>query len=193
MTPGPGSQPKARRSQSAVRDAVHPSWRRVADAVGHCVLVFAFVPALAPLPGWLVFEATNPLNVQDPIVLSFVLVRGINLLLNAFFAGIVPGVLAGTIEGALLCGWPSTRAPASTRRQRCMVGAVSGALAAGLMVLAVMAGEAFVRRPRTWAGGAIAFEVISGVVCGMLAAPTAIRLLARDERYPDGTSVSASQ
>ena len=72
-------------------------WRAIADAVGHCVLVFAFVPALFSVPGWIWFEATNPLNRQDPIVFAFVLVRGGIGVLEAFSTVVLPGVLAGAI------------------------------------------------------------------------------------------------
>jgi hypothetical protein len=156
------------------------------------VLVFAFAPALASLPGWLLAEATSPLNMQDPVVSSFVLVRGVLGLLNAFYAGLVPGVLAGAIEGALVCAWVLSGGAISTRRQRALMGAITGALAASLMVLLVMGVELLGGRPRAWAADAVAFEAVSGILCGLIAAPTAVRFL-REARYPGGTSVSASQ
>ena len=86
-----------------------PSWLGIADAVGHCVLVFAFLPALASLPAWLYFEAGNPLNREDAVALTFVPVRGAILLLHAFRAGVVPGVLAGLVDGVLVCAWVGRR------------------------------------------------------------------------------------
>lgn len=37
---------------------VRPSAWAIADPVGHCMLVFAFVPVLAAVPGWLLREAS---------------------------------------------------------------------------------------------------------------------------------------
>ena len=88
----------------------------IADVVGHCVVVFAFVPTLAVLPGWLHAEATNALNWHDPIVLAFLPVRGMVALWSAFGAGLVPGIIGGLIAFA-----PSTNQqtassdPAATR------------------------------------------------------------------------------
>jgi hypothetical protein len=167
------------------------SWGAVADAVGHCVLVFAFVPPLAALPRWLSFEINNSLNVQDPIVLAFLPVRGMLLLVNAFRAGLVPGVMAGAIEGGLLWAWLA-RGAASTRAQRIVVGAVTGALAACAVVLVSVVVAAANTGPRT-GRDAIAFEIASGVLCGMIAAPTALRFLApstNDEAVEHGVAAA---
>lgn len=152
------------------------AWGRVADAIGHCLLVFVFVPLVATLPGWLSFEATNALNLQDPIVLVFAPVRGIVRVLNALLAGLPSGLVGGIAAGALLT-LVTWRAPAGSSSHPVLAGAGCGA-AAGIVVIAWAlvpavggAGEIAARL------GAVAFELGSGVVCGMIAAPTAVRWL----------------
>lgn len=147
---------------------------RFADAIGYSVLVFAFLPTLAALPPWLRFEATNPLNLADPVVLAFLPVRGVVLLLHAFQAGAIPGVLAGIIHGVLLCAFTRTSAAGSDvkRGMVAAIGAVAGALAALGVVLAT-AGRLGLA---SLAGGPVLFELASGIVCGAIAAPTAVRL-----------------
>jgi hypothetical protein len=144
--------------------------------MGNCVLVFAFAPTLASVPGWLYSEANNPLNVQDAVVLAFVPVRGIITLLNAFAQGLGQRVLVGAVAGVLLSVWLSTRGRASTLRRCLIQGALSGALAAGLVVLAPVSprvlGADLVPR-----GRAIASAIVSGILCGMIAAPAAGRRL----------------
>src|SRR5690606_22166745 len=81
LLPLPRASPRRRSrvgavSGSAAVAAKPGSVLRWADAVGHCVLVFAFLPTLAALPSWLAFEARNPLNASDPLVLVFLPVRG---------------------------------------------------------------------------------------------------------------------
>ena len=149
----------------------------IADAIGHCLLVFTFVPVLTVVPGWLLFESGNALNLREPVVLSFLLVRGVHTALDAFFAGIVPGVLSGIIDGLLVCAWLRSGDPAPTRRRLYAGGAVCGAIAAGLMIGVVAAQQFFAGEARTWGVGAVAFEIGSGLVCGALAIPRAARLL----------------
>lgn len=149
----------------------------VADAVGHCVLVFAFAPTLAALPAWLYFEAHNPLNLQEPVVLTFVPVRGAILLLDAFAAGVSEGVLAGAIHGILVSAWASWRGRVSTRRQRIGLGAIGGALAACLMIFAQVSVGVVDLGQLASHGGVVAFEIVSGMLCGLVATPTALRLL----------------
>jgi hypothetical protein len=152
---------------------------RILDVVGHCLLVFAFLPTVAALPRWLWLEATNPLNRTDPIVLAFVPVRGLILLLNAFAAGFVPGVAAGLFCGLLACGWLAWRgAPAWSRRHA--YGAAAGGAAAALMVLGTLALAVVEGRPRLPLGP-VAFELASGLVCGLVAAPGVLRLAGRAE------------
>jgi hypothetical protein len=157
------------------------SWAAYADAVGHCMVVFAFVPALAALPRWLSFEATNRLNLEDPLVLVFLPVRGVILLLNEFRDGAVPGVLAGVLDGLLLCAWVAWRPEALPLARRAVVGAISGLVAAGLMVAGTLAAA---DRSQPVPMVAILFEIASGAVCGTIAAPTAIRLLTASATAP---------
>lgn len=167
------------------------SWGAVADVVGHCVLVFAFVPPLAELPRWLAFEASNPLNGQDPIVLAFLPMRGLILLLGAFSAGLTQGMLGGVFAGLLLSVLLSRQGGTATLGRRLGLGALGGALAASLAVGTLLA-------PRladlAAHAGQVGFEIVLGMVCGVLAAPTASRLLS-DPRHAQGrgTMVSASQ
>lgn len=151
---------------------------RSADAIGHCVLVFAFLPTLAALPPWMWFEVQNPLNASDPVVLAFLPVRGAILLLHAFRAGVVPGVLAGLVTGVLVCAFVRATAPEATARRGTLtlLGALGGGLAA-LTVVAAMLGFRVVQGgTATLAIATAAFELASGLVCGLVAAPTAVRL-----------------
>ena len=161
----------------------------IADAVGHCVLIFAFVPVLAALPRWLSFEANNPFNLEDPIVLAFLPVRAAIVALNEFIVGFLPGILAGLINGGLVAAWVALRGRPATRGQEIGVGAACGVLGAGLMVIAGSAYEVSQGRPAPSRLDAVAFELASGTVCGMLAVSTAIRLLTAQRE----TSASASQ
>ena len=156
---------------------VRPSWRGVADAVGHCVLVFAFLPPLLSIPAWLAVEARNPLNLQDPVVLAFLPVRAMNVLLNEFRAGVVAGVLAGAFDGVVLALWRSAGRHPPTRLQCVVVGVTAGALAAVLMLVAVAAFETVRGDHVAWPLGTLAFELASGMACGAIAYPTAVRLL----------------
>ncbi len=152
-------------------EITRPSWAARADAVGHSVLVFAFLPALAPVPRWLAFEAGNALNRTDAVVLAFVPVRGAVLLLNAFWEGLLPGLLAGIVNGALFTAWTVYAAPRPAITTALGAGAVTGLLAALTAVTALTASL-------PWSSAA-AFELASGVVCGTVAALGMRRLLDR--------------
>ncbi|HLY37279.1 MAG TPA: hypothetical protein VKU61_04545 [Candidatus Binatia bacterium] len=154
------------RSATAVRGGA------IADVVGHCVVVFAFVPTLAVLPGWLHAEATNPLNWHEPIVLAFLPVRGMVALWSGFDAGLVPGILGGLIDGILLGTWLLRAQP----RRAFVAGGICGTLAGCGVVLASVALGTFQRGFSLPRAVPVAFELASGVVCGMLAVPTAVRL-----------------
>lgn len=160
---------------------------RSADAIGWCVLVFAFLPTLAALPAWLFFEARNPLNLSDPVVLVFLPVRGAILLLHAFREGVVPGVLAGLVDGLLVCAFVRRFGVPAAAGGRWTVGGVAGALAAVTVVAGIL-GSGLARGGGLEAALArVGFEVASGVICGTLAAARAMRLAAG----PDGTTVAA--
>lgn len=148
----------------------------VADAVGHSVLVFAFLPALAPVPRWLAFEVQNPLNRTDPVVLTFLPVRGAVLLLNVFWQGLEPGLVAGILNGVLLAALATRALRPATRTRALLLGAATGlAASAAMTALFVAVGltsATQLTRPTTL------FELATGLVCGALAAPTALRWLA---------------
>ena len=146
-----------------------------ADAIGHCLLVFTFAPPLAALPRWIAFEATNALNVQDSLVLVFLPVRGVILLLNEFRDGVVPGILAGGLDGLVLCAWATWRGAETALARRLAIGALVGLVAAGAMVAVTLV--VIHDRSQPWPVGAILFEIGSGVVCGAIAAPGAFRML----------------
>jgi hypothetical protein len=179
-----------RPSPSPTADRVPRSWGAVADAIGAGVLVFAFAPILASVPWWLSFEATNRLNARDPVVLAFVPVRGIVFLLDAFRDGAVQGVVAGAIFGVLCCVWTAWRSGLPPQRERIALGATTGALAAGVMLLLTVP-LGIVAPGRPPASGAIgevpafaglravrtvSFEVVAGMLCGMVAAPMVLGL-----------------
>ncbi len=145
------------------------------------MLVFAFLPTLAALPAWLTFELRNPLNLSDPVVLVFLPVRGAILLLHAFRAGVVPGVLAGVVDGLLVQAWARRRDEVAITGPRIGLAALGGALAAlsvvvGLGLFAARGGVP------SFALATVAFEIASGVVCGMVAAPGAVRLATRPDQ-----------
>lgn len=167
-------------------DDTRRTWGAVADVVGHCVLVFVFVPTLVELPRWLAFEAQNPLNRRDPVVLTFLPLRGLVLLLTAFSSGLAQGMLAGVLAGLLL----SRYGRGSTSLRRLAIGALGGALATCVVVGMMMA-----RGPREGAdiaarGGQVVFEIGLGMVCGMIAAAGAARLLEGDQRWRAMASAS---
>ena len=134
--------------------------------------MFAFVPTLAALPGWVHAEVTNSLNWHDPIVLAFLPVRGMVALWSAFDAGLVPGIIGGLIDGILLGAWLLRARP----RRTVVAGAICGALAGSGVVLASVALGTFQRGFSLPRAVPVAFELASGLVCGMLAVPTAVRL-----------------
>src|SRR5205823_617376 len=154
-----------------------PPSTAVADAVGRCVLVFVFVPTLVALPGWLRYEASNPLNFSDVMVTLFIPIRGLRALLNAFQAGMDAGLLSGLMDGLLVYAWFSSRGDVATRRQRMLVGASLGAAAGVVAVVVVLAIQAFRGGQPVIPLVPIAFEIGSGAVCGIIAIPAAARLL----------------
>ena len=159
----------------------------MADAVGRCVLVFVFVPTLVALPGWLRYEASNPLNFSDVMVTLFIPIRGLRALLNAFQAGMDAGLLSGLMDGLLVYAWFSSRGDVATRRQRMLVGASLGAAAGVVAVVVVLAIQAFRGGQLVIPLVPIAFEIGSGAVCGIIAIPAAVRLLVpRDARLRTG-------
>jgi hypothetical protein len=170
-------RPPARAPLPAQRP--RPSSGAVADAIGCCVLAFAFLPPLASLVSWLWFEAGNPLNLQNRFVLEFVPVRGAVELVSSFLAGVVPGVVGGAIDGALVVAWWTSRG-VPTRRHALALGAVTGALAATAMMLAVLGYQAATTSVPLPPIATLAAELGYGVVCGILSAPRAVRLLAGD-------------
>ena len=149
----------------------------VADAIGQCILVCAFLPSLVAVAQWLYLEATNPLNVSEPLVLSFVLVRGVTSVLEAFSAGLVAGVVNGLMIGIFVCTWLRARLGGFAPPQLYLVGAVAGGLAACVMIVLVVGVESAAGSERLWGAGAVAFEIVSGMLCGTIAVPTAARLL----------------
>ena len=155
---------------------IRQSWRAAADAIGHCLVVFTFVPVVAALPQWVWSEARNPLNFREPVVLAFLPVRGVLALVDAFAEGVFPGALGGIVTGLLLTAWVRTGHRATRLRERVAAGAVCGAVGASVVVVAAIVNSVV-------SGGAIAlppiataFEIGSGILCGMIAAPTAVRL-----------------
>ncbi len=156
---------------------IRPSWGGIADAVGHCVLVFAFAPTLAAIPSWLVREVHNRLNADDLVVLAFLPVRGLVVLLNAFAVGAPQGVLEGVLAGVLVVMWCAGRGVGATWRERSLLGAICGMSAAGALIGAVVAWQAVRPGPTTFPAAAVAFEIGSGMACGMLAVPGTLRLL----------------
>lgn len=164
-------QPPSSSRPTALR---HPSRAGVADAIGHCLLVFAFLPTLAAIPSWLYFEGNNALNWTDPVVLIFLPVRGMLRALAAFSQGAVPGSLAGAIFGALVSLWIAWLGNPVSRGSRLALGSVGGAISAGFVSLLLLMFFAAGDPSHATAAG---FEIASGVLCGAMATPTAIGLL----------------
>jgi hypothetical protein len=179
-----------RRSTAALVSDVTPRSRgwALADVVGHCVLVFAFLPTLAVLPAWLAFEMRNPLNVDDPVVTTFLPVRGAILLLRAFREGVVTGVLIGLVAGLLLWSWWRWRGDPGAPLSRLALGGVLGVVAAALVTATSILVARVQGRTAEVTLATLAFEIGAGLVCGVVAAPTALRLAAD----PDGTSSSVA-
>jgi hypothetical protein len=165
------------RDSTPTRASRSPSRGAIADAVGCSVLAFLFVPALAGLPGWIGYELANPLNFADPTVTLFLPVRGFRALLNAFDQGRNAGLLAGLLNGAIVCGGVWWRGVPAQLPQRLLLGGAAGATASLLMIAtlltinAVRAGELVIPFLP------VAFEVASGLVCGVVAVTTMLRLL----------------
>lgn len=154
-----------------------PSWRAIADAVGHSVLVYVFVPTLAGLPSWLRYELANPMNFTDPVVTVFLPVRGVRALLNAFEQGMNAGLLAGLLNGVLVCTWVWSRGAPAPFLQRLALGAAAGAVASVLMIATLLAVNAAGTGELAIPFLPVAFETVSGLVCGVIAVPTMLRLL----------------
>jgi hypothetical protein len=150
------------------------------------LVVFAFVPVVAALPGWMLSEARNALNWQDPVVLAFVPVRGVMALLDAFADGVVPGGMAGTFAGLLLTGWSLTGRRTDPRLQRIVVGAAAGMLAAAMVVTIVAAHMMLAGHALALPALPTAFELGSGATCGAIAAPTALGYFAASAGAPAG-------
>lgn len=177
--------PPARDDRSAALPGP-PSWGAIADAVGHCMLVFAFLPPVAVIPGWVVGEARNAFNLQDPVVLAFLPARGTLALLDAFRDGIAGRLIAGVLAGLLLTGLASRRG-VGTAGRRLALGALCGGLA-GAATMAVLAATG----P---APASFGVAVVGAIVCGAVATPGAVRLLCAaprpDALQCDGASPSA--
>jgi hypothetical protein len=153
------------------------SWGAIADAVGYSVLVYVFVPTLAGLPSWLRYELANPLNFADPMVTLFLPVRGFRALLNAFEQGMNAGLLAGLLNGVLVCVWTWSRGRPAHLRQRLLLGAAAGATASFLMIATLLTTNAVRAGELAIPFLPVVFEVGSGLVCGVIAVPTMLRLL----------------
>jgi hypothetical protein len=178
---------RAAPSSMADHTAQKPSWGAIADAVGRSVLVYVLVPTLVSLPGWLRSELANPLNFSDPVVTAFLPVRGFRALLNAFDAGENAGLLAGLLNGVFVCVWARWRGVPTGLRQRLLLGAASGAAASLLMIVAVLTFNWLDTGNLVVPLVAIAFESASGLVCGLIALPTLLRLLAPTDSAPLAT------
>jgi hypothetical protein len=141
------------------------------------VLVFVFVPTLAGLPAWIRYEIANPLNFDDTMVTLFLPARFLRALLNAFQAGMNAGVLAGLLNGVVVCAWRWSRGAPANLRQRLLLGAGAGATAGALMVATMLTINAVSTGQLVTPFVPIAFEVCSGLVCGVIAVSTMLRLL----------------
>jgi hypothetical protein len=180
--PAPAAAPAQRR----------PSWGAIADAIGCCVLAFAFLPPLASLVRWLTFESANALNLSDHIVLEFLPIRGAITLVAAFLAGVVPGVIAGLIDGALVSVWWTWRG-VPTRGHALLLGAACGVLAAALMIVVILAVQVATTSTELPTASSLAFEVGSGLACGIVSAPGAVRLLAAPARLDPAPAVASAR
>jgi hypothetical protein len=181
--PRPASvEPEARPTPPT---ALRLSWGAIADAVGHSVLVFVFVPTLAALPGWLRSEVALPLNGTDPTVTLFMPIRGLIALMNAFTQGMNAGLIAGLLNGVLVCAWVRSRGAPAKLREQLLLGAGAGGTASFLMAAALLSLLAIRGGELAIPFVPVAFEISSGVVCGVLSVFMMLRLLAR----PDAASL----
>jgi len=180
---GQSTSMAAARTQKAPTPAREPAalgfaWAETADVLGHSVLVFVFLPLLVALPEFVSYEIRNPYNYSDPVVLALLPGRALRALVNAFAAGVIPSSISGALYAASLCAWAWARPLPSTLGSRLAVGALLGLLAGLLSVVAVVAIQ-FGREGVTNAPWiAIAFETGSAAVCGAVAAPAALRMVA---------------
>ncbi len=152
------------------------SFGRAADAIGHCVLVFAFVPILVVLPNWLARQLEDPVA-RDPIAVLFVPVRAVITLLEAFAAGVGPRVVTGIIAGVLLWSWLAFGARVPRALPALVAGIVCGTAAASLLMLAAFARAQLAGEPVTLASWPVLQHLGTGAVCGAIAGPTAARLV----------------
>lgn len=166
-----------------------PSWGAIADAVGHSVLVYVLVPTLVSLPAWLQYELANPLNFTHPVVTAFLPVRGFRALLNAFDAGKNAGLLAGLLNGAFVCAWVRWRGVPTGLQGRLLFGAATGGAAGLLMIVTVLTINSIDSGNLVVPLVPVAFESGSGLVCGLIAVPTMLRLLAPRDSAPITTAV----
>jgi hypothetical protein len=152
------------------------------DAVGHCLLVFAFLPTLGVIPGWLFGEAYNPFIARDPIVMAFLPARGALALLHGFRDGIAARLAEGVLAGLPIAVLASRRGPATPAGRICFraVCGALGAYAAGL----VLAASRHTPDPDR-----IARELAGAIVCGIVAAPGAVRLV---HAAPEGRAMPAA-
>ena len=81
--------------------------------------------------------------------------------------------------GIIVSSRVSWRGDVAPWRRRMALGAGAGLVAALTVVLATMIRATIQGRASAVPALAIAFELVSGVVCGAVAAPTAMRLLTR--------------
>lgn len=164
----------------------------IADAVGHSVLVYVFLPTLAGLPSWIGYELANPLNFTDPTVTAFLPVRGFRALLNAFEQGMNAGLLAGLLNGVLVSAFVRARGVPGPLQRRLLLGALAGATAGLLTVATLLTINAVRAGELTVPFLPVVFEVASGLVCGVAAVPTMLRLLAAPDAQLEGARVSGS-
>lgn len=166
--------------------AVRRSCGTVADAVGQCVVVFAFLPPLTGLLRFFAIEADNSLNLQDPIVLAFVPVRALFVLLDSFAVGLLPRCMTGVLHGAFVSAWLLAYGGAITRRQSLVVGASSGALAAAVILAAEALGS-FAAEPM--GSRTVVVQILFGIGCGIVATVGTVRRL----QVQDPGKASAAQ
>lgn len=143
-----------------------------ADAIGHCVLVFAFVPILAVLPNWLRLELGDPVA-RAPMAVVFLPVRLVVTLLQAFTDGVGPRVVVGLVAGGLLWSWLAFGARDVRTLAAVGAGILCGLAAAGVVMLAALAQG----QSGTLAASPVLQHLGTAALCGAIAAPTAARLV----------------
>lgn len=141
------------------------------------MLVFVFLPTLASLPSWFRYEMSNPLNFDDPMVTLFLPARFLRALLNAFSDGMNAGLLSGVLNGGIVSAWVWFRGAPEALRERLQLGAGAGAIASALMATTMLTINAASAGQLVLPFVPIAFEISSGIVCGLVAIPKMLRLL----------------